>query len=155
MMHLSCFFPLFERNTFIFRQKGKNLKHPSEKSEKKKKNTPSGCKYVCCDARQMNSPCSPLDKLIVIPAVKVMKSPLLHRAVFDLPCQHTGNTTCHQSSLQPKEPQLAFDPSPLLPLRKVGALNFGRLTAFLKSAWGGGFWVTDIWDGGQGWQWGC
>ncbi len=76
-----------------------------------------------------------------------MESPQFHRGLFDLHCWHISNTTCHQSSFQPRELQLTFDPSPLLPLRKVGALNFGRLTAFLKRVFGGrGFWVTDIWD---------
>lgn len=95
---------------------------------------------------------SALDKLIVIPAVKVMKSPQLHQGLFDLHCWHISNTACHQSLFRSKEPQLTFDPSPLLPLCRVGALNFGRLTAFLKRVFGGGgggggvFWVTDIWD---------
>lgn len=98
-------------------------------------------------ASQMKPLSLALDKLIVIPAVKVMKSPQLYRGLFDLHGWHISNTTCHQSSPQPKELQLTFDPSTLLPWRKVGALNFGRLTAFFKRVFrGGGFWVTDIWD---------
>lgn len=86
----------------------------------------------------MNSPCSALDKLIVVPAVKVMKSPQLHPGLFDLHCWHISSTARHQSLFQSKELQLTFDPSPLLPLRKVGALKFRRLTAFQKRVFGGG-----------------
>lgn len=100
-----------------------------------------------CGVSQMKSPCLALDKLIVIPAVKVMKIPQLHQGLFDLCCWLISNTTCHQSLFQPKELQLTFDPSPLLPFLKVGTLNFGRLTAFQNRVFGGGgFWVTDIWD---------
>lgn len=90
-----------------------------------------------CRASQLKPQCPALDKLIVISAVKVIKSPQLRRGLFDLHCWQISNTTCHQSSFQPKELQLTFDPSTLMPLRKVGTLNFGRLTAFLKKETGG------------------
>lgn len=75
-----------------------------------------------------------------------MKSPQLPQGLFDLHCWHINNTTCHQSSFQLKEPQLTYELSPLLSLRKVGALNFGRLTAFFKRVFGGRVGITVIWD---------
>lgn len=83
-------------------------------------------------------------------AVKVVKWHISAGGLFDLHCWHFNNTTCHQSSFQPKE-QLTSNLSPLLPCCKVGALNFGSLTAFQKRIWGRWFWVTDILDV---WEWG-
>lgn len=85
---------------------------------------------MCRGISQMNPLCSTLDKLNLIPAVKVMKNPRLHWGLFDLQCRRMSYTPRHQSLLRPKELQLTSDPSPRLPLSKVAALKFGRLTAF-------------------------
>lgn len=71
------------------------------------------------------------DKLIVVPAVEVPESIQLNQSLFDLHCWHI-NTTPYQNSFQPKELQLTFDPSPLLPLGKEPAFKFCLLTAWFK-----------------------
>lgn len=55
-----------------------------------------------------------------------MKSHQPHQVPSDLLCWRFGSATRHQSLFRPKEPQLTSDPSPLLPLCKVGALRLGE-----------------------------
>lgn len=132
------FFFVQKPNIFLSNLGRKNKIQTQSVNAEINRNTCTGCWGKRCAARQMNSLCPALDKLIVIPAVQVMKSPQHHQGLFDLRCWHISNTACHQSWFQPRVPQLTPDPSPLLPLRKVAALNFGRLTVFLKPICGGG-----------------
>lgn len=87
-------------------------------------------------------PHSPLNKLIVIPAVKVMNSPALHRGLFDLHCWHISNTTCHQSSFQPKEAAVNLRPLTLAaPSAKWVPLTLGDWQLSLKE-------YLEVWRGG-------
>lgn len=79
------------------------------------------------------------------PAVKVMKTPRLHRGLFDLQCRHMSYAPRHQSLLRPKELQLTSDPSPWLPLSKRLPLSLGDWQLSRKSQRSSGSQISVMW----------
>lgn len=90
-----------------------------------------------------------------------MKSHQPHQVPSDLLCWRFGSATHHQSLFRPKEPQLTSDPSPLLPLRKVGAPRLGEWQLSIGEGiwrWRGlgcgggcsGSKTFEMWRGGEG-----
>lgn len=71
------------------------------KSEKNE-NTPIGFGYMRCGTSQTYVPYAAFDKLIVILAVKVMKSPQLRQGLFDLHCWHISTQLVIKVRFSPK-----------------------------------------------------